>query len=61
MDDPREAERLAAKVDPERWVETYLRRHLFSFCSVLAVDCGSGVIARAVGRLFPTTVGGVKR
>lgn len=55
MDDPREAERLAAKVDPERWVETYLRRHLFSSCSVLDVGCGPGVIARAIGKLFPTT------
>lgn len=67
MEDPREAERLAAKVAPESWVETYLSPFTMSSVSttltelaqpkvreILDVGCGPGVIAGALARRYPT-------
>src|SRR5712671_259884 len=57
MDDPREAARLARKVDPEAWVEKYLSRHIPSRGEVLSVGCGPGTILRAISALHPTVRG----
>lgn len=48
MEDPREGLRLEQKVDPQTWVETYLRPHLFPGAQVLDVGCGPGTILGAV-------------
>lgn len=54
MEDPREAERLAAKVAPESWVTTYLPAPSpYGVREVLDVGCGPGVIARTLARQYP--------
>src|SRR5437773_2506822 len=50
---PREAGRLAAKVDADAWVETYLAPHVAGRARILDVGCGPGTIAAAVARAFP--------
>src|SRR5258708_5949069 len=53
MEDPREASRLARKVNPDQWIKTYLERHLFSGAEVLSVGCGPGNIVRAITKAHP--------
>jgi SAM-dependent methyltransferase len=53
MDDPREAKRLADKVDAPQWVNTYFAGHLKPDSRVLDVGCGPGVLAAAVARRIP--------
>lgn len=57
MDDPREAARLEAKVDPEIWVQKYMAPHLRRGMEVLSVGCGPGVILKAICELDPTLRG----
>src|SRR5688500_17610212 len=47
MEDPREGSRLEQKIDPDAWVQTYLRPHLFPGAQVLDVGCGPGTILGA--------------
>ena len=54
MDDPREAARLKAKVDPEAWVHKYMGDRIRSGMEVLSVGCGPGVILAAVCALHPS-------
>lgn len=54
MEDLREAERLAEKVDPAAWVQTYLALHLTDGIRVLDVGCGPGTIAAHVAHTNPT-------
>lgn len=54
MEDPREAARLEAKVDPEAWVENYLAHCVRPGAEVLSVGCGPGVILNAVCELHPS-------
>lgn len=54
MDDPREAKRLADKVDAPRWVDAYFARHLKPDSRVLDVGCGPGVLAAEVARRIPS-------
>jgi ubiquinone/menaquinone biosynthesis C-methylase UbiE len=54
MEDPREAERLEQKVNPEAWVKKYLERFLRPESEVLCVGCGPGSILRAVSAFHPT-------
>lgn len=53
MEDEREANRLAEKVDAEAWVEHYLAPHLRLGMRVLDTGCGPGTIAAAVAHGFP--------
>ncbi|HEY2380641.1 MAG TPA: methyltransferase domain-containing protein [Terriglobia bacterium] len=53
MEDPREASRLARKVDPDTWTKKYLDGYLFSGAEVLSVGCGPGNIARAITKRRP--------
>jgi len=55
MDDKREAERLASKVNAPKWVEKYLGPHLRSGMSVLDVGCGPGVIANSAAIAYPNS------
>jgi ubiquinone/menaquinone biosynthesis C-methylase UbiE len=48
MEDPREAMRLAQKVDAHAWVQRYLAHQLQPGAEVLSVGCGPGVILREV-------------
>jgi SAM-dependent methyltransferase len=50
MEDPREASRLAEKVNPARWVSRYLSHLPDGARWVLDVGCGPGVIAAALAR-----------
>ena len=50
MDDPREAQRLAEKVDPEAWAQRYIVRHLRPDSRVLDIGSGPGVLATEVAR-----------
>jgi len=50
MEDPREAQRLADKVDAAEWVNRYVSRHLRSDSRVLDVGSGPGVLASEVAR-----------
>jgi len=50
MEDERENERLASKVDPDQFVEKYLKPYLYDGISVLDVGSGPGVIAEAIGK-----------
>lgn len=52
MDDPREAKRLAEKVNPAEWIDKYFAPHLFSARRVLDVGCGPGVIAAKIARRY---------
>jgi ubiquinone/menaquinone biosynthesis C-methylase UbiE len=54
MEDPREAARLEAKVNPEAWVQTYLTGRVRPDAQVLSVGCGPGVILNAVAALHPS-------
>ena len=54
MEDPREAARLEAKVDPQAWVRKYLAHRVRSEAEVLSVGCGPGVILNEVSRLHPS-------
>jgi len=49
MEDEKENERLASKVDPDQFVEKYLKPYLYDGISVLDVGSGPGVIGRAIG------------
>ena len=57
MDDPREAARLKAKVDPEAWAHKYMGGRIRSGMEVLSVGCGPGVILAAVCDLHPSVRG----
>jgi ubiquinone/menaquinone biosynthesis C-methylase UbiE len=48
MEDPREAMRLAQKVDAHAWVQRYVAHRLQPGAEVLSVGCGPGVILREV-------------
>lgn len=54
MEDPREAARLEAKVDPEAWAQKYLAPLVQPSAEVLSVGCGPGVILNAVSALHPS-------
>jgi ubiquinone/menaquinone biosynthesis C-methylase UbiE len=54
MEDPREAARLEAKVDPEPWVQKYLADRVRPGAQVLSVGCGPGAILNAVCALHPS-------
>jgi ubiquinone/menaquinone biosynthesis C-methylase UbiE len=54
MEDPREADRLEQKVNPEAWVKKYLDRYLHPDLEVLCVGCGPGNILRAISATQPT-------
>ena len=71
MENPRENQRLAAKVDPKQWVEEYLEPCLPEVARILDVGSGPGVIACAIAEAFakakvvafdmsPTKVGAVR-
>jgi ubiquinone/menaquinone biosynthesis C-methylase UbiE len=51
MEDPREAARLEAKVDPDAWVKKYMSHRVHAGANVLSVGCGPGVILSAVTAL----------
>jgi SAM-dependent methyltransferase len=53
MEDPREARRLAEKVDADAWVAAYLAPLVRPGARILDVACGPGAIAAAVARVFP--------
>lgn len=53
MEDPREAQRLADKVDPEAWVARFIEPLLQPTSEVLDVGCGPGVLAAAVAARCP--------
>jgi len=57
MDDPREAARLEAKVDPEAWARKYMAHHIAPGMEVLSVGCGPGVILGAICALHPSIRG----
>lgn len=62
MEDPREKQRLADKVDPNEWAQQYLSRLVRPESKVLDVGCGPAVIAAAVARTYPqATVTGLER
>lgn len=48
MEDPREATRLARKVDAHAWVRRYVADRVHPGAEVLSVGCGPGVILREV-------------
>jgi ubiquinone/menaquinone biosynthesis C-methylase UbiE len=48
MEDPREATRLAQKVDAHEWVQRYVAHRVHAGAEVLSVGCGPGVILREV-------------
>lgn len=52
MDDPREAKRLAEKVNPTQWIDKYFAPYLFSARRVLDVGCGPGVITAKIARRY---------
>lgn len=54
MEDPREAARLEAKVDPKVWVKKYLAHRVRPRAEVLSVGCGPGVILNEVSALHPS-------
>ena len=55
MEDSREAGRLAAKVDPDAWVDKYLPRVEPSGSRILDVGSGPGHISLAVARRHPAS------
>jgi ubiquinone/menaquinone biosynthesis C-methylase UbiE len=52
MDDPREAKRLAAKVNPTEWIDKYFAPYLCSARRVLDIGCGPGVIAAEIASRY---------
>ena len=56
MNDPREANRLALKVNPDDFIEKYLSSFVKDSSKVLDVGCGSGVITTALGKKFPNAI-----
>lgn len=54
MQDTREAQRLADKVDAVAWVEQYLTPHLSDATTILDVGCGPGAIVNAAARVHTT-------
>ena len=54
MEDPREAARLEAKVDPDAWVRKYLAQRVRPGSEVLSVGCGPGIILNEVSELHPS-------
>lgn len=60
MDDPREGQRLAGKVDAADWIRAHFHHYLESARTVLDVGCGSLAIAAEIRRRYPmATVIGV--
>lgn len=57
MEDPREKQRLADKVDPSDWVKRYIQPLAVSSCKVLDVGCGPGILAREVAKTADLVVG----
>jgi SAM-dependent methyltransferase len=57
MDDPREAARLEAKVDPEAWARKYMAHRVAPGMEVLSVGCGPGVILGAICGLHSSVRG----
>ena len=57
MEDPREAARLEAKVDPDAWVQKYMAHHIAPGAKVLSVGCGPGVILGAICASHPSVRG----
>jgi ubiquinone/menaquinone biosynthesis C-methylase UbiE len=57
MDDPREAARLEAKVDPQAWVEKYMAGHIEPGMEVLSLGDGPGVILGAICDLHSSVRG----
>jgi len=53
MDDPREAQRLSAKVDPDAWIDVHLAPLTNGACHILDVGCGSGAITSALAKRSP--------
>jgi len=53
MDDPREAARLAEKVNAQEWLHNYFTPHLQGARRVLDVGCGPAVIAAEIARAHP--------
>jgi SAM-dependent methyltransferase len=53
MESPREAQRLADKVDAPAWVRRHLAPHLTASMRVLDVGCGPATIAAEVAQLVP--------
>jgi SAM-dependent methyltransferase len=54
MEDPREAQRLLDKVDPEVWIARFLEPHLAGVKSFLSVGCGPGVFLRELALAYPS-------
>lgn len=48
MDDPREAARLAGKVDARNWTRKFLLPHLTADCRLLELGCGPGELIHAI-------------
>jgi SAM-dependent methyltransferase len=57
MDDPREAARLEAKVNPHAWVEKYISGYIEPGMEVLSVGDGPGVILGAICELHSSVRG----
>ena len=53
MDDPREPERIAEKVNGRQWVDRYLAPLLADGITVLEVGCGPGALATAAALAAP--------
>ena len=56
MDDPREAKRLAEKVDAAAWIAKHVTPNLREGAAVLDVGCGPGVIPAEIARAHPGVV-----
>jgi ubiquinone/menaquinone biosynthesis C-methylase UbiE len=54
MEDPREASRLAAKVDAKAWSLSYVLPNVRANASILSVGCGPATIEREIGKADPS-------